>query len=131
MNSITPIAPASPGFLRQYELVERVKAYDPSADEALLNKAYVFTVQAHGQQKRHSGDPYFAHPIEVAGILASLHLDVASICTALLHDVLEDTDVTHEELAAEFTPEIADLVDGVTKLSKLELRLSLYSLLMS
>ena len=121
MNSITPIRPAGPGYLRQYELVERVTAYDPSADEALLNKAYVFTVQAHGQQKRHSGDPYFAHPIEVAGILANLKLDVASICTALLHDVLEDTDTTREELAEEFTPEIAELVEGVTKLSQIEL----------
>lgn len=109
------------GYLRQFELVERVKNYDPSADESLINKAYVFTVQAHGSQKRHSGDPYFAHPIEVAGILASLHLDVPSICTALLHDVLEDTDVTREELADQFTPEIAELVDGVTKLSQLEL----------
>lgn len=108
-------------YLRQFELVERVKAYDPSADEGLINRAYVFTVQAHGNQKRHSGDPYFAHPIEVAGILASLHLDVASICTALLHDVLEDTDTTREQLAEMFTEEIADLVDGVTKLSKLEL----------
>ena len=108
-------------YLRQFELVERVKAYDPSADVALLNKAYIYTVKAHGEQKRHSGDPYFAHPIEVAGILAGLHLDVASICTALLHDVIEDTDVTHDNLAEEFTPEIADLVDGVTKLSQLEL----------
>lgn len=108
-------------YLRQFELVERVKAYDPSADVALLNKAYIYTVKAHGEQKRHSGDPYFAHPIEVAGILAGLHLDVASICTALLHDVIEDTDVTRDDLAKEFTPEIADLVDGVTKLSQLEL----------
>jgi len=108
-------------YLRQFELVERVKAYDPSADVALLNKAYIYTVKAHGEQKRHSGDPYFAHPIEVAGILAGLHLDVASICTALLHDVIEDTDVTRDDLAEEFTPEIADLVDGVTKLSQLEL----------
>ena len=121
MNDLTPIQPASPGYLRQFELVERVKAYDPSADEALINKAYVFTVQAHGQQKRHSGDPYFAHPIEVAGILASLKLDVASICTALLHDVLEDTDTTQAELAEQFTPEIAELVEGVTKLSQIEL----------
>lgn len=108
-------------YLRQFELVERVKAYDPSADAALLNKAYIYTVKAHGEQMRHSGDPYFAHPIEVAGILAGLHLDVASICTALLHDVIEDTDVTRDDLAEEFTPEIADLVDGVTKLSQLEL----------
>ncbi|MGB6229224.1 MAG: bifunctional (p)ppGpp synthetase/guanosine-3',5'-bis(diphosphate) 3'-pyrophosphohydrolase [Litorimonas sp.] len=125
MNDHTPIMPApqtaQQSYLRQFELVERVKAYDPSADEALINKAYIFTVQAHGSQKRHSGDPYFAHPIEVAGILANLHLDVASICTALLHDVLEDTDVTYDELAEMFTPEIAELVDGVTKLSQIEL----------
>ncbi len=108
-------------FLRQYELVELVKKYDPSADEALLNKAYVYSVQAHGQQLRHSGDPYYAHPIEVAGIVASLHLDVATICTALLHDVLEDTDTTVEDLAREFTPEIAELVDGVTKLGQVEM----------
>ena len=125
VNDHTPILPAPKSgklsYLRQFELVERVKAYDPSADEGLINKAYIFTIKAHGEQKRHSGDPYFAHPIEVAGILANLHLDVASICTALLHDVLEDTDVTREEMAAQFTPEIAELVDGVTKLSQLEL----------
>ncbi|CAM3787403.1 GTP pyrophosphokinase rsh [Litorimonas haliclonae] len=111
----------SPRFLRQFELVERVRKYDPTADEALLNKAYVFSVKAHGDQKRHSGDPYYAHPIEVAGILADLHLDVATICTALLHDVLEDTDTTFEELSKEFTPEIAELVDGVTKLGQLSI----------
>lgn len=112
---------SSQTFLRQYELVELVKKYDPSANEALLNKAYVYSVQAHGKQLRHSGDPYYAHPIEVAGIVASLHLDIATVCTALLHDVLEDTDATVEELAAEFTPEIAELVDGVTKLGKVEM----------
>lgn len=125
VNDHTPIMPTpksgQQSYLRQFELVERVKSYDPTADETLINKAYIFTVQAHGSQRRHSGDPYFAHPIEVAGILASLHLDVASICTALLHDVIEDTDVTRDELAEMFTDEIADLVDGVTKLSKLEL----------
>jgi len=108
-------------YLRQYELVDMVRAYDPSVDEALLNKAYIFSIKAHGEQMRHSGDPYYAHPIEVAGILAGLHLDVASICTALLHDVLEDTDVTFDELAKEFTPEIAELVRGVTKLGEVEL----------
>ena len=108
-------------YLRQFELVERVRAYDPSVDEALLNKAYVFSVKAHGDQLRHSGDPYYAHPIEVAGMLANLHMDVATVCTALLHDVLEDTDTTPGELAELFTPEIADLVRGVTKLSQLEL----------
>lgn len=108
-------------YLRQFELVERVRAYDKTLDEALLNKAYVFSVKAHGEQKRHSGDPYYAHPIEVAGILADLHLDVATVCTALLHDVLEDTDTTYEDLAREFTPEIADLVNGVTKLGLLSM----------
>ena len=108
-------------YLRQYELVELVKKYDPSANEALLNKAYVYSVQAHGKQLRHSGDPYYAHPIEVAGIVASLKLDIATICTALLHDVLEDTDATAEALSEEFTPEIAELVDGVTKLGQVEM----------
>lgn len=123
MNKLVDIAPQnSPQkFLRQYELVEIVKKYDPSANEALLNKAYVYSVQAHGKQLRHSGDPYYAHPIEVAGIVASLNLDLATICTALLHDVLEDTDATAEELSAEFTPEIAELVDGVTKLGMVEM----------
>ena len=119
VNIANPKAPQK--FLRQYELVELVKKYDPSANEALLNKAYVYSVQAHGKQLRHSGDPYYAHPIEVAGIVASLHLDIATICTALLHDVLEDTDATVNELAAEFTPEIAELVDGVTKLGQVEM----------
>ena len=108
-------------YLRQYELVDMVRAYDPSVDEALLNKAYIFSIKSHGEQMRHSGDPYYAHPIEVAGILAGLHLDVASICTALLHDVLEDTQVTYDELAEEFSPEIAELVRGVTKLGNVEL----------
>lgn len=123
MNKPVDIAPpkASQKYLRQYELVELVKKYDPSANEALLNKAYVYSVQAHGQQLRHSGDPYYAHPIEVAGIVASLKLDIATVCTALLHDVLEDTDATAEELAEEFTPEIAELVDGVTKLGQVEM----------
>lgn len=108
-------------YLRQFELVDLVRAYDPSVNEALLNKAYVFSVKAHGQQKRHSGDPYYAHPIEVAGILAGLHLDAASICTALLHDVLEDTDTSYDDLAREFSPEIAELVNGVTKLGQVEM----------
>ena len=78
-------------MIRQYELVERVKSYEPSADEALLNRAYVFSMKAHGTQTRASGDPYFAHPIEVAGILTELKLDSTSIATALLHDTVEDT----------------------------------------
>ena len=115
-----PISASGP-ILRQYELVDKVRAYNPSVDEALLNKAYVFSVKAHGQQLRHSGDPYYAHPIEVAGILTGLKMDTASICTALLHDVLEDTPTSYEELAGMFGTEVADLVQGVTKLSQLEL----------
>ena len=107
-------------MLRQYELVERVKAYDPDADEALLNRAYVYTVQKHGTQKRASGDPYFSHPIEVAGLMTDLKLDQETIVTALLHDTVEDTLVTIEEIEKNFGPDIAKLVDGVTKLSKLE-----------
>ncbi|SLN77079.1 RelA/SpoT family protein [Oceanibacterium hippocampi] len=109
-------------MLRQVELVDRVLAYDPDADEDLLHRAYVFTVRAHGSQLRDSGDPYFSHPIEVAGILTGLKLDTATIVTALLHDTIEDTVATREEVAAKFGEEVATLVDGVTKLSQLELQ---------
>ncbi|WP_340264666.1 RelA/SpoT family protein [Sphingobium mellinum] len=107
-------------MLRQYELVERVKRYDPDADEAMINRAYVFSVQKHGSQKRASGDPYFSHPIEVAGILTDFNLDDQTIVTALLHDTIEDTLVTYEEIESAFGPDVARMVDGVTKLSKIE-----------
>ena len=107
--------------MRQATLVERVRAYDPDADESILNRAYVFAMQAHGPQRRASGDPYFSHPLEVAGILTDLKLDTATIATALLHDTVEDTSATLEDIEANFGPEIASLVAGVTKLSKLEL----------
>ncbi|MBN8501280.1 MAG: bifunctional (p)ppGpp synthetase/guanosine-3',5'-bis(diphosphate) 3'-pyrophosphohydrolase, partial [Sphingomonadales bacterium] len=107
-------------MLRQYELVERVLAYDPDADEAMLNRAYVYTVQKHGTQKRASGDPYFSHPVEVAGLMTELKLDQETIITALLHDTVEDTLATTEEIERLFGPEVARLVDGVTKLSKIE-----------
>ena len=107
-------------MLRQYELVDRVLSYDPDADEALLNRAYVFSMAAHGSQKRASGDPYFSHPIEVAGILTDLRLDAETIATAILHDTIEDTVATHEEIEKRFGPSVARLVDGVTKLSKIE-----------
>jgi len=106
--------------LRQYELVERVKEYDPDADEALINRAYVFSVQKHGSQKRASGDPYFSHPIEVAGLMTDLKMDVETIITALLHDTVEDTLTTIEEVERLFGPKVAEMVDGVTKLSKIE-----------
>src|ERR1700761_6144614 len=107
-------------LMRQTDLVERVLAYDPDADEAVLNKAYVYAMNAHGKQFRASGDPYFAHPLEVAAILTDLKLDVAPIATALLHDTIEDTLVTYEDIRDKFGEEIANLVDGVTKLSQLE-----------
>ncbi len=107
-------------MLRQYELVERVLAYDPDADEAMLNRAYVYTVQKHGSQKRASGDPYFSHPVEVAGLMTELKLDQETIVTALLHDTVEDTLATTAEIEKLFGPEVARLVDGVTKLSKIE-----------
>ncbi|WP_298396337.1 bifunctional (p)ppGpp synthetase/guanosine-3',5'-bis(diphosphate) 3'-pyrophosphohydrolase [Sphingobium sp.] len=107
-------------MLRQYELVERVKRYDPDADEAMINRAYVFSVQKHGSQKRASGDPYFSHPIEVAGILTDFNLDDQTIVTALLHDTIEDTLVTYEEIEQAFGKDVARMVDGVTKLSKIE-----------
>ena len=107
-------------MLRQYELVERVKEYDPEADEAALNRAYVYTVQKHGTQKRASGDPYFSHPVEVAGLMTDLQLDQETIITALLHDTVEDTLATIDDIEAHFGSEVARLVDGVTKLSKIE-----------
>jgi GTP diphosphokinase / guanosine-3',5'-bis(diphosphate) 3'-diphosphatase len=107
-------------MLRQYELVERVLAYDPDADQAMLNRAYVYTVQKHGSQKRASGDPYFSHPVEVAGLMTELKLDQETIVTALLHDTIEDTLATIEEVEKLFGPDVAKLVDGVTKLSKIE-----------
>jgi guanosine-3',5'-bis(diphosphate) 3'-pyrophosphohydrolase len=109
-------------MIRQYELVERVRAYDPAVDEDALNRAYVFSMKVHGSQKRASGDPYFSHPLEVAGILTQFKLDSASIVTALLHDTVEDTLTTIEEIERLFGPEVGRLVDGVTKLSRLELQ---------
>src|SRR5580693_7520188 len=123
----TPAAPAKPArsprsrMMRQYDLVERVRSYNPDTNEDLLNRAYVYAMTAHGKQFRASGDPYFAHPLEVAGILTELKLDVPTIVTALLHDTIEDTYVTYEDVKEKFGEEIAGLVDGVTKLSKLEL----------
>jgi GTP diphosphokinase / guanosine-3',5'-bis(diphosphate) 3'-diphosphatase len=108
-------------MMRQYELVERVAAYNPNADEELLNKAYVYAMQKHGSQTRASGDPYFSHPLEVAAILTDLRLDDASIAVALLHDTIEDTSATNEEIAHLFGPQIAKLVEGLTKIRRLDL----------
>lgn len=108
-------------MMRQYELVERVVSYDPSADEALLNRAYVYGMKAHDHQKRASGDPYFSHPLEVAAILTDMRLDDATIAAALLHDTIEDTEATRDEIDTLFGDEIGALVDGLTKIKKLDL----------
>ncbi len=108
-------------MMRQYELVELVQAYNPNANEALLNKAYVYAMQKHGRQTRASGDPYFAHPLEVAAILTELHLDDATIAVALLHDTIEDTDATRAEIDQLFGQEIGAIVDGLTKIDRLNL----------
>lgn len=121
MNELSDITATDPDFLTEDELVARVIAYDPSACSDLIKKAYAQCKEAHGDQTRHSGGMYYEHPVAVAGILASLHMDVPSICTALLHDVLEDTEMTFEEMSDMFGEEIAELVDGVTKLGKAKL----------
>jgi GTP diphosphokinase / guanosine-3',5'-bis(diphosphate) 3'-diphosphatase len=108
-------------MMRQYELVERVKRYNPSADEALLNRAYVYAMMAHGNQKRASGDLFFGHPLEVAAILTDLKLDEATIAAAVLHDTIEDTAATLEEINRSFGPQIGALVDGLTKIKRLDL----------
>lgn len=106
----------------QSELVERVKSYDPKFDAAVLSRAYDFSQKAHGGQTRESGALYFTHPLEVADILTNYRLDGASIVTALLHDTLEDTETTETDIRDNFGDEIAQLVDGVTKLTRLELQ---------
>lgn len=109
------------GMMRQYELVDRVKRYNPNTDEELLNRAYVYAMRAHGTQKRASGDPFFAHPLEVAALLTDLKLDDATIVAAVLHDTVEDTEATLEEIENLFGPDIRRLVDGLTKIKKLDL----------
>lgn len=108
-------------MMRQHELVERVRSYNPDVDADFLDRAYVFAMKAHGAQKRASGDPYFSHPLEVAGILTELRLDDATIAAALLHDTIEDTVATRAEIDTLFGSEIGNLVDGLTKLAQLDL----------
>jgi GTP pyrophosphokinase len=108
-------------MMRQYELVDRVRKYNPQTDEDLLNRAYVYAMRAHGVQKRASGDPYFTHPLEVAAILTEMKLDDATIVAAVLHDTIEDTGATRAEIDKMFGSEIGALVDGLTKLKKLDL----------
>src|ERR1700747_2715793 len=125
--STVPAAPVTPAksprsrMMRQYDLVERVRSYNPDTNEDLLNRAYVYAMKAHGAQTRASGDPYFSHPLEVAAILTNLKLDDATIVAALLHDTIEDTKATRAEIDQIFGSEIGALVEGLTKLKRLEL----------
>src|SRR5258707_62150 len=118
---VEPVKKRKPDMMRQYDLIDRVKAYNPNTNEDLLNRAYVYAMMAHGTQLRASGDPYFSHPLEVAAILTDLKLDDATIVAALLHDTIEDTEATRAEIDEKFGPEIGALVDGLTKLKKLDL----------
>jgi GTP diphosphokinase / guanosine-3',5'-bis(diphosphate) 3'-diphosphatase len=106
-------------MLKLADLVERIRAYHPSPDVEIVSRAYDYSVRAHEGQKRKSGDPYFIHPASVAGIITELRLDTASVCAGLLHDVVEDTLVPIEAIEKEFGAEVGFLVDGVTKLSKI------------
>src|ERR1700687_3191127 len=116
-----PAKSLRPRMMRQYDLVERVRLYNPDTNEDLLNRAYVYAMKAHGAQTRASGDPYFSHPLEVAAILTDLKLDDATIVAALLHDTIEDTEATRAEIDNTFGHEIGALVEGLTKLKRLEL----------
>ncbi len=107
-------------MLQVEQLIQRVKAYQPSVDPELIQRAYDYSFRMHaGSKTRKSGQPYIVHPVGVAGILADLRLDAASVCAGLLHDVVEDTLATTDEIQKEFGTEVAELVDGVTKLSKI------------
>ena len=100
------------------DIIEKLRKNKRKSDIRLIKKAYDFANEHHGEQKRISGEKYIIHPLEVANILTDLGLDDATICAALLHDIVEDTEVTHEDIIKEFSQEIADMVDGVTKLRK-------------
>src|SRR5256714_2648829 len=119
--SLRPTKSPRSRMMRQYDLVERVRTYNPDTNEDLLNRAYVYAMKAHGAQTRASGDPFFSHPLEVAAILTDLKLDDATIVAALLHDTIEDTEATRGEIDHIFGLEIGALVEGLTKLKRLEL----------
>src|SRR5260221_61818 len=125
--AVQSAAPAKPAksprsrMMRQYDLVERVRLYNPDTHEDLLNRAYVYAMKAHGTQTRASGDPYFSHPLEVAAILTDLKLDDATIVAALLHDPIEDPEATRAEIDNVLANEFGALVEGLTKLKRLEL----------
>ena len=109
-KAVKQTKPPQPQMMRQYDLIERVRRYNPNTSEALLNRAYVYAMKAHGEQRRASGDPYFSHPLEVAAILTDLKLDDATIAAALLHDTIEDTTATRAEIDQMFGQDIGALV---------------------
>ena len=119
--SAAPQPSRKPRLMRQYELIDRVKQYNPKTNEDLLNRAYVYAMRAHGEQMRDSGDPYISHPLQVAAILTDLKLDDATIAAALLHDTIEDTETTRAEIDSLFGHDIGTLVEGLTKLKRLDL----------
>ena len=104
------------------EIIDSYKSYGLKLDEKMVSKAIDFAVKYHGTQKRASGEPYYYHPLKVAEIIATMRLDSDSIITAILHDTIEDTDLTFQEIKQQFSPEVAKLVDGVTKLTKIEFK---------
>ena len=101
------------------DIIAEMKKHNKKADAKLIMKAYNYALDHHGDQKRKSGEPYIIHPLQVAYILSTLGLDDATICAALMHDLAEDTDVTIEDITKEFSLEIAEMVNGVTKLGKI------------
>ena len=107
-------------MLNREDLIKKVKNYNKFLNPETLSKAYTFALNAHKDQKRDSGDPYLSHPVAVANILTELKLDSATIATGLLHDTIEDTKITYKTVKKEFGREVADLVEGVTKISELE-----------
>jgi GTP pyrophosphokinase len=109
-------------MLRFNDIADRVLEYDPECDLTLLQRAYVFSAKVHEGQERLSGEPYLVHPIEVAGILAEMRLDVVTIAAGVLHDTVEDTLASVEELRRLFGDQVAFLVEGLTKISKLEFK---------
>ena len=109
-------------MIRLNDILDKVSAYNPTADHNLIRKAYVYCAKVHQGQTRLSGEPYIIHPMEVAGLLADLKLDVPSIITGFLHDTIEDTLATSEDLAGMFGSEVSALVDGVTKISKIDFK---------
>ena len=111
-------------MIRITDILDRISGYDPGADLELVERAYVYSARIHDGQVRLSGEPYLSHPLEVAGLLTQLKLDTVSVAAGLLHDALEDTNATAEELTELFGPEVTGIVEGVTKLSRLSFRSS-------